>query len=242
MKLIKLDAIDSTNSYLKELVYTDRIKNYTVVISRFQSMGRGRNNNIWQDMPSKNLNFSMFKKFKNFKISDKFLLNIITSLSVCQLLKNYNVKKLKVKWPNDIMTGNKKISGILIENNVRGFSLNHSILGIGININQISFINLPNATSVKIETGFHNSIDNIANELQEILKSNFKSLNNKSEILIEKYNNSLYKRGKLSKYSKMNDKLFKGKIIGINNSGDILIQNSKGDIVGFQEDEIKIEY
>ena len=82
----------------------------------------------------------------------------------------------------------------------------------------------------------------MANELQEILKSNFKSLNNKSEILIEKYNNSLYKRGKLSKHSKMNDKLSKGKIIGINNSGDILIQNSKGDIVGFQEDEIKIEY
>ena len=59
MKLIKLDAIDSTNSYLKELIDIDHIENYTAVISKYQTNGRGRNNSIWQDEPSKNLNFSL---------------------------------------------------------------------------------------------------------------------------------------------------------------------------------------
>ena len=92
MKLIKLDAIDSTNSFIKELALKGQIDNLTAVISKFQSKGRGRNNNIWLDKPSNNLNFSLFKEFKNFKIDDKFFLNIISSISVFSLLKKYDLK------------------------------------------------------------------------------------------------------------------------------------------------------
>ena len=172
MKLIKLDAIDSTNIYVKELIAKGDIKNYTAVISKYQTSGRGRNNSIWQDEPSKNLNFSLYKEFNSFKIENKFLLNIISSISVFKLLKKYNLKNLSVKWPNDIMTGNKKISGILIENNIRGKLINYSVIGIGINVNQLNFKNLPKATSLHIETGVTNSPELMAEELQinKILK------------------------------------------------------------------------
>ena len=120
MKIIKLDAIDSTNSYLKKLLAKEPLNDLTVVISKHQTKGRGRNGNVWTNNASLNLAFSIYKRFNDLKISDKFILNIISSLSVFQLLSENKLNKLTIKWPNDIMAENKKISGILIENNVKG--------------------------------------------------------------------------------------------------------------------------
>jgi len=91
MKMIKLDAIDSTNSYLKRLLLKDSLDDLTVVVSKYQTSGKGRNGNIWQNQASLNLAFSIYKKFNNLNIKDKFMLNVISSLSVFQLLKENNL-------------------------------------------------------------------------------------------------------------------------------------------------------
>ena len=241
MKLIKLDAIDSTNIYVKELIAKGDIKNYTAVISKYQTSGRGRNKNIWQDEPSKNLNFTLYKEFNGFKIENKFLLNIISSISVFNLLKNYNLKNLSVKWPNDIMTGNKKISGILIENNIRGKSINYSIVGIGINVNQLNFKNLPKATSLRIETGVTNSPELMAEELQQILKLNFELMLKNPDKLLNDYNKLLFEKDKTTNYI-INNKILLGKLINVNMFGEILIRNNDGFIDKFNQDEIKLIY
>ena len=241
MKLIKLDAIDSTNIYVKELIAKGDIKNYTAVISKYQTSGRGRNKNIWQDEPSKNLNFTLYKEFNGFKIENKFLLNIISSISVFNLLKNYNLKNLSVKWPNDIMTGNKKISGILIENNIRGKSINYSIVGIGINVNQLNFKNLPKATSLRIETGVTNSPELMAEELQQILKLNFELMLKNPDKLLNVYNKFLFEKDKTANYI-INNKILLGKLINVNMFGEILIRNNDGFIEKFNQDEIKLIY
>ena len=167
MKIIKLDAIDSTNSYLKKLLNKESLDDLTVVVSKHQTQGRGRNGNVWSNKPSLNLAFSIYKRFSDFEIDKKFMLNVISSISVYETLRKYNLLDLTIKWPNDIMTANKKISGILIENNIRGNSIKNSVIGIGININQSEFKNLPNATSIFIETGKLNSIETIVQELQK---------------------------------------------------------------------------
>ena len=241
MKLIKLDAIDSTNIYVKELIAKGDIKNYTAVISKYQTSGRGRNENIWQDEPSKNLNFTLYKEFNGFIIENKFLLNIISSISVFNLLKNYNLKNLSVKWPNDIMTGNKKISGILIENNIRGKSINYSIVGIGINVNQLNFKNLPKATSLRIETGETNSPELMAEELQQILKLNFELMLKNPDKLLNDYNKLLFEKDKTTNYI-INNKILLGKLINVNMFGEILIRNNDGFIDKFNQDEIKLIY
>ncbi len=241
MKLIKLDAIDSTNIYVKELIAKGDIKNYTAVISKYQTSGRGRNKNIWQDEPSKNLNFTLYKEFNGFKIENKFLLNIISSISVFNLLKNYNLKNLSVKWPNDIMTGNKKISGILIENNIRGKSINYSIVGIGINVNQLNFKNLPKATSLRIETGVTNSPELMAEELQQILKLNFELMLKNPDKLLNVYNKFLFEKDKTANFI-INNKILLGKLINVNMFGEILIRNNDGFIDKFNQDEIKLIY
>ena len=241
MKLIKLDAIDSTNIYVKELIAKGDIKNYTAVISKYQTNGRGRNNSIWQDEPSKNLNFSLYKEFNSFKIENKFLLNIISSISVFKLLKKYNLKNLSVKWPNDIMTGNKKISGILIENNIRGKSINYSIIGIGINVNQLNFKNLPKATSLHIETGVTNLPELMAEKLQQILKLNFELMLENPDELLNDYNKFLFEKDKTANFL-INGKIFLGKLTKVNKLGEILIRNNDGVIEKFNVDEIKLIY
>lgn len=241
MKLIKLDAIDSTNIYVKELIAKGDIKNYTAVISKYQTNGRGRNNSIWQDEPSKNLNFSLYKEFNSFKIENKFLLNIISSISVFKLLKKYNLKNLSVKWPNDIMTGNKKISGILIENNIRGKLINYSVIGIGINVNQLNFKNLPKATSLHIETGVTNSPELMAEELQQILKLNFELMLENPDELLNDYNKFLFEKDKTANFL-INGKIFLGKLTKVNKLGEILIRNNDGVIEKFNVDEIKLIY
>ena len=91
MKIIKLDAIDSTNSYLKRLLIKDSLDDLTVVVSKHQTRGKGRNGNIWENQPSHNLAFSIYKKFINLNVKNKFMLNVISSLSVFQLLKENNL-------------------------------------------------------------------------------------------------------------------------------------------------------
>ena len=82
MKIIKLDAIDSTNSYLKRLLTKGMLDDLTVVVSKHQTKGKGRNENIWENEASLNLAFSIYKKFKKLHVDDKFMLNVISSLSV----------------------------------------------------------------------------------------------------------------------------------------------------------------
>ena len=240
MKIIKLDAIDSTNSYLKKLLNKKTLDDLTVVVSKHQTQGRGRNGNIWSNKPSLNLAFSIYKRFSDFEIDKKFMLNVISSISVYETLKKYNLFDLTIKWPNDIMTEDKKISGILIENNIRGKKIKHSVIGIGININQSKFKNLPNATSIFIETGKLNSVETIACELQKILEKNFNLFKINENELIKNYNSLLYKKNETSNFSANDMSKFQGNIIKVGIDGKITIRVSNKQLSKYSESEIKL--
>ena len=240
MKIIKLDAIDSTNSYLKKLLNKESLDDLTVVVSKHQTKGRGRNGNLWSNKPSLNLAFSIYKKFSDFEIDKKFMLNVISSISVYETLTKYNLLGLKIKWPNDIMTADKKISGILIENNIRGNRIKHSVIGIGININQREFKNLPNATSIFIETGKLNSVETMAHELQRSLEKNFDEFKTNESEILNTYNRLLYRKNETSNFSANDMSRFWGKIIKVGIDGKITIRVSNIQSFKYTESEIKL--
>ena len=240
MKIIKLDAIDSTNSYLKKLLNKESLDDLTVVVSKHQTKGRGRNGNVWSNKPSLNLAFSIYKRFSDFEIDKKFMLNVISSISVYETLKKYNLLDLTIKWPNDIMTADKKISGILIENNIRGNRIKYSVIGIGININQREFKNLPNATSIFIETGKLNSVETIAHELQRSLEKNFDEFKTNEREILNTYNRLLYRRNETSNFSANDMNKFRGKIIKVGIDGKITIRVSNIQSFKYTESEIKL--
>ena len=241
MKMIKLDAIDSTNSYLKKLLNKENLVDLTVVISKNQTKGKGRNGNIWENEPNLNLAFSIYKRFKNLTVNERFMLNVLSSVSVYEVLTKYNLFNLTIKWPNDIMSENKKISGILIENNVRGNKINYTIIGIGININQPSFKNLPNATSIFIEKGVKYSVEKIANELVEVFNKNFRYFERNDSKLFDIYNSVLFRQNINSNFITPEMNEFRGKIVSVNKKGILTIKQKNQENLEYKEDEIKMK-
>ena len=241
MKIIKLDAIDSTNSYLKKLLTKESLDDLTVVISKHQTKGKGRNGNIWANDASLNLAFSIYKRFNRLNINNKFILNLISSIAVFHLLSENKLNKLTIKWPNDIMSENKKISGILIENSVKGNFINHSVIGVGVNVNQRKFKNLPNATSMFIETGREFSLDTLASRLGEIFSKNFLQYEKNEGALLKNYNNQLFLKNTDSNFITKNGKRFSGKIIRINKNGELIIIKADNREVNYTENEIRFE-
>lgn len=225
MKIIKLSAIDSTNSFLKKMTLENSVSNFTVVITESQEKGRGQMNAKWVSEAGKNLTFSVFFEVKNVLVSNHKYLNFAVSLSVFNVLKKYNLPNLFIKWPNDIMAANKKVCGILIENSLKGIHINTSIVGIGLNVNQIDFpVDLPQASSLKILTGDNFNLDNLLHEIIDALKVNVDLLNNQSyDVLEDAYLKVLYKKNVPSMFKTAQNVLFLGKIIGVGNTGKLQI-------------------
>ena len=104
MKIIKINATNSTNSFLKELAQNSSLDEITVVVTNNQTSGRGQMNNSWLSEPYKNLTFSLFTPLKKIKIEHQAYLNFAVSLAIYDTLLEYNVPNLYIKWPNDIMS------------------------------------------------------------------------------------------------------------------------------------------
>ena len=144
--IIWLDHIDSTNDEAARRI--SGLDNLSVLSARTQSAGRGQRQNIWLSEPEANLTFSIILKPADFMAKDQIAISAVTAISIVELLAKYNIPA-EIKWPNDIYVGNDKISGILIEHSIKGRKISHSIIGIGLNINQCNFdVSIPNPTSM----------------------------------------------------------------------------------------------
>ncbi len=182
MKLVKLDAIDSTNDYLKDLVRNMNVENYSVVTAEHQTKGKGQRGSAWTSEKGKNLIMSMLvRDFMNAGTT-MFDLNIVASLAVLHALDSLEIPKLAIKWPNDIMSDDKKIGGILIENSFKSDNTVDSIVGIGLNVNQMEFENLPQASSLAIVTGSSFEKEQILEKIANAIQYHIKSWPNHSQI------------------------------------------------------------
>ena len=148
--LLTLKEVDSTNNYLKTLLSNSTpLIEGSVIMAENQFAGRGQQQNGWYAEPGKNLTFSLLLKPHFLSIADQFDLTRAISLGVYDALNPLLGEQLKIKWPNDIYYGDRKLGGMLIENMVQGNQIKNSIVGIGLNINQEKFPDGLNATSLK---------------------------------------------------------------------------------------------
>src|SRR5690554_7160128 len=125
----------------------------TVVVAENQTKGRGQRANSWHSKPGESLTFTMLKRLSEMRAERQFLVSMAVSIAICGALSALEVPKVTVKWPNDILSDGKKIGGILIENTLSKFNIKYAVIGIGINVNLEKFENLPQASSMKIQTG-----------------------------------------------------------------------------------------
>lgn len=159
--IVRLEATESTNLYLKKLSGAQNLKDGTVVVADFQTGGRGQMGNSWFSSKGENLLFSILIYPKEVLPIEQFILSRIASLAVKNTLDQF-VDNIRIKWPNDIYWKDQKIAGILIENDIVGKFITKSVIGIGINVNQQSFAkDLPNPVSLRQITGTIHDRDSI---------------------------------------------------------------------------------
>lgn len=224
MIIVKLDATDSTNNYLKTLSLTSQIEDYTVVVATEQTKGRGQMGTIWNAEASKNLTFSMYKDFSGFEIASPFYVSMAVSLALLKTLTFFGIPKLSIKWPNDILSENKKICGILIENVFKQNKLGSSIIGIGLNVNQLRFDHLPKASSLQLISGRIFDLDEVIHEIIKNVKHYFEMLKQEQFIEIKNtFEASLFRKNKPSTFKNAEGLLFSGIIKGVSDYGNLQI-------------------
>jgi BirA family biotin operon repressor/biotin-[acetyl-CoA-carboxylase] ligase len=173
-----LESVDSTNRHMNRKTDADLSDGF-VVASLYQSAGRGQGEKYWHSEPGKNLLMSVYWKPDFIEAANVVELSKAVAAGIQDMLKENHIETW-MRYPNDIYAGNKKIAGILIENTLRGSKVQHSVIGIGLNVNQTEFpADLPNPVSMKNLTGDDYDLKDCLNVLCNHLEKNYLQLKNK---------------------------------------------------------------
>ena len=225
MQIIKLNATDSTNNYLKQLLMDTALEDFCVVVTNHQTKGKGQMGAEWVSEKGKNRTFSVLKKEPSIVLPRRFLLSILVSLSIIKTLEAYSVPKLAIKWPNDILSDHHKISGILIENIIKSNKIDFSVIGIGLNVNQKLFKGLPKVSSLKSILGMTLDKDELLHKLIENLQIYYKLYTEKGEGIINaEYETYLFRKDKPSTFELPDKTLITGIIRGVTDAGKLCVQ------------------
>lgn len=243
MEIIKLNATNSTNTYLKNLLKEKQVKDLSCIWALSQTQGRGQQGAKWISEPGKNLTFSILKKFENLSSEYHFLLNMEVSLAIFRALKKLYIPDLAVKWANDILSSKKKICGILIENTLHKEQISSSIIGIGVNVNQIFFNDLPNVSSLQKIMGHPFDLEEVLLLICQELEVSLKSLSpTRFETMLDEYHTHLFRKDKPSTFEYPNGERFMGYIRGVSHNGQLQVEQEDALMSSFSLKEIKLLY
>lgn len=241
-KILFFENLPSTNTYTIDLLKENSLAEGTIIRTNYQSSGRGYSANKWESEDSKNLLISIVLYPSFIRAEDQFLLSMAVSLGICDFLEQY-IPVCAIKWPNDIYVMNDKIAGILIESSITGELMDHTIAGIGLNINQKVFSgNIPNPTSLSLITGNNYDCDECLNNLSSSIDRRYKQLIAGENFRIK--NDYLTKLYRLNEWCDFRDEkgIFTGRILAVNEEGRLIIEktnNNKSDYA-FKEVEFMI--
>ena len=222
---IYLPSCHSTNDIAAEIIQTKRVFDGTIVITSDQTAGRGQRGNTWEAMPNQNITVSMILKLDFLNIAQQFRLNMAVSLGIYEFLCKYLSEGLAIKWPNDIYVGNRKMGGVLIENTLSGSRIAYSVIGIGLNINQLSFSN-DKAISLRLASQKLEDfeIENLIERLCECIEKYYLQLKNgHAEVQKKKYLERIFRFRELHQYEQ-NGERFLGKIIDVAETGHLIME------------------
>lgn len=238
----KVNEVSSTNDYLQHLCKQNMAQEFHTVIAESQSSGKGQRGNSWESAEGKNLLFSMVLYPTALEANKQFYISMLTAISIVDALGKYT-DGFSIKWPNDIYWKDKKLAGILIENELQGKYISQSVIGVGINVNQESFLSdAPNPVSLKQIIG----IDINRNELFQkilhgmvasyrLLEENFTEMAATLRIL---YQRSLYRRNGYHAYKDASG-LFNAQFEHIDPNGYLYLQDEEGKIRKFAFKEVE---
>lgn len=237
--IIRLHQVDSTNNYANTQLRDNELNEGTVFLAYEQLNGRGQMKNFWESEPGKNLTFSVVLFPGFLEIKKQFMLSKIVTLGIHAALNPY-IDNLRIKWPNDIYAGDKKLGGILIENSIIYNSIKSSVIGIGINVNQTEFLSsAPNPVSLKLLISKQFDCELILTDILKqidfyytLLKANeVKRIDQEFVAVLYRFQENHWFQDELGK--------FEGVITGVNTIGQLLIRKTNGEVKAYHFKEVE---
>jgi BirA family biotin operon repressor/biotin-[acetyl-CoA-carboxylase] ligase len=229
------NEVESTNKVLKQ---AKQIREGVALIAVFQSSGKGMGSNQWESLPGENITGSIVFEPKFLEPSEGFLVSMAVACGIIDFLQDFEIYA-KVKWPNDIYVNDKKLAGILIENEFTGRQISRNITGIGLNVNQTDFKLAPNPTSLKLITGEQYIPHSLAKELFTYVYNTYEELQNNRGNIIEKYHSVLLGRDLWLSY-KDETGMFQGKIQSVDVDGQIHILDQDNTLRSYYFKEVEM--
>jgi BirA family transcriptional regulator, biotin operon repressor / biotin---[acetyl-CoA-carboxylase] ligase len=238
-KILFLNEIDSTNSFLKKLTSEKEVEDGTVILADYQTSGKGQGTNSWYGTRGLNIALSMLFK-PGIDASLHFYLSEFVSLAIIDTLNFYRLNAT-IKWPNDVYVHDKKIAGILIENSLAKNTIKQTIVGIGLNVNEDKFpVELQNAIAMKCI--LKQSIDKqvVVDQMIKCLLEQYNQLiSGEFNTLHERYNSLLFRRNILTDFSTA-DKLFKAVLKEVGPGGELILINQDNETTRYLFGEVQM--
>lgn len=227
----------STNSLLKEMLRSEALPEFFVVRTGFQTAGKGQMGNSWESERGKNLLFSMLLRPHHIPIHEQFVISQLVSVALVRTLSKMGVNAC-IKWPNDIYVGDKKLAGMLIENSLRNARIDTSIVGIGLNVNQLNFVSAaPNPISILAIT----SQKTIIPDLLNLFITEFKQfyLSAEYSLLHVNYRKMLYRSAGFHSYRLPDGTILSAAIEDVRADGMLVLKSEKTEISSYYFKEIE---
>ncbi len=195
--MLKFDTLDSTNNYAMHLIDADKAEHGMTILTDIQTAGKGQRGKSWDSKQGTSLLMSLIVKPVAGLHEQAYFLAAVAEAVAEVVEDSFCAGNVKIKWPNDIVIGDKKAGGILIENIVRGSTWAWAVVGIGINVSQTEFHpDLPHATSLVLEGATDIDISGLAARLRDRILGMLDS----PDVALNAYNARLYKRGMHQKF------------------------------------------
>ncbi len=242
--LLFLHEVESTNTYAMDLLRNVNAIEGTVVYTDNQTKGKGQRGALWSSKIAQNITASIILKPQFLGMDNTFYLSKISALAVYDVLADIfpnGQYDIKIKWPNDILVNQHKIAGILIENNFTHVNIQHSVIGVGLNVNQDDFNEFERAaTSLKLLSNADHNRDELLGKLcVKLEKWYLKLKEQKINLIDEAYLNYLFGVNELLKFTDAMGNEFKGTILGVTKKGKLMIEMDSGTVKEFDIKEVK---
>lgn len=239
-RLIRLDQVDSTNSFAMGLLKGMPLEEGAVVSTAKQTRGKGQRGNTWESQPGQNITCSIVLRPVFLDPAEQFDLTRAVSLAMTDVLNDLLPKHdIRIKWPNDIYVGQEKIAGILIENILNGSQINYSVVGIGLNVNQTEFISgAGNPTSLHKIMGRTFDLDGILKMLCAAVEVRYLQLRGNGRLRLSgEYLARLFMAGTPTRFTDFSS-VFEATIEEVTREGMLVLRDNKGNVRKFGMKEV----
>jgi BirA family transcriptional regulator, biotin operon repressor / biotin---[acetyl-CoA-carboxylase] ligase len=240
--ILRFSELPSTNDYALNLVKSDKPAEGTVVITDYQTSGKGQRGNTWQSGKDVNLTCSIILYPGFLQASQQFLLNMAMALAMRNAVSAVAGISFAIKWPNDLFGFDKKVGGMLIENSISGSFIQHSVVGFGVNLNQMHFEGVPHAGSLKMLSGSEFDASQLLHQLmQEVEWSYLQLRQGQFEKIHQAFNTALYRKDMQAAFSLANGQTLNARINGVDPMGNIQLSTADGLTMSFQHHQIRMQ-